>query len=130
MADRGPLIFRIGAVVNWLATIGGIIDPSSMATNFGIPPANYPFLVRIWSGMAFMFGCMFWEIARDMRGKRALIKYAWIEKSITALSVTLAFATGTCPGIMFAMIIFTDWIWIPLFLYYDLDLRRAAPAGS
>ena len=69
MADRGPLIFRIGAVVNWLATIGGIIDPSSMATNFGIPPANYPFLVRIWSGMAFMFGCMFCPRRSPRRGR-------------------------------------------------------------
>jgi hypothetical protein len=124
MADRGPLVFRIGAVVNWLVTIGGIIDPNSMATMFGVPPANYPFLMRIWSGMAFMFGCMFWEIARDMQAKRALIKYAWIEKSVTAISVTLGFVGGTVPAIIFGLVILTDWVWIPLFAYYDVQLRR------
>lgn len=128
MANRGPLVFRIAAVVNWAATIGGIIDPTSLARNFGIPPANYPFLVRIWSGMAFMFGCMFWEIARDLHGKRTLIKYGWIEKCITALSVSWAFVTHTCPEVLFVLIVFTDWIWIPIFLYYDVEARRPPPS--
>ncbi len=124
MAERGPLIFRVGAVVNWLVTIGAIINPDSMAATFGVPPANYPFLMRIWSGMAFMFGCMFWEIARDMDGKRALIKYAWIEKSVTAISVTLGFIGGSAPALIFVLVVFTDWIWIPLFAYYDVQVRR------
>lgn len=126
MAESGPLIFRVGAVVNWLVTIGAIIDPNAMASTFGVPPANYPFLMRIWSGMAFMFGCMFWEIARDMHAKRALIKYAWIEKSVTAVSVTLGFVAGTAPTLIFVLVIFTDWLWIPLFAYYDVQVRRRA----
>jgi hypothetical protein len=59
MADRGVLVFRIGAVVNWVATVGAIVDPVGTATRFGAAPPNYPFLLRIWSAMAFMFGCMF-----------------------------------------------------------------------
>ena len=125
MADRGPLVFRIGAVVNWVATVGAIIDPVGTTLRFGQAPPNYPFLLRIWSAMAFMFGCMFWEIARDLHAKHALIKYAWIEKAIAAVSVTLAYLDGTAPAIMMAMVVFTDWIWIAPFFYYD---RRFRPA--
>jgi hypothetical protein len=128
MADKGPLVFRVGAIVNWVVTIGAVIDPNSMAATFGVPPANYPFLMRIWSGMAFMFGCMFWEIARDMPAKRALIKYAWIEKSVTAISVTLGFIAGSAPAVVFVLVVFTDWLWIPLFAYYDVQVRRRATA--
>jgi hypothetical protein len=119
VAARGPLVFRIGAIVNWVATVGAILDPVGTAVRFGQAAPNYPFLLRIWSGMAFMFGCMFWEIARDMQRKRALIKYAWIEKAIAAVSVTLGWAGGTAPGIMMLMVVFTDWIWIGPFFYYD-----------
>ena len=122
--ERGPLVFRVGAVVNWIATVGAIVDPVGTAVRFGVPPPNYPVLLRIWAGMAFMFGCMFWEIARDMRGKRALIKYAWIEKAIAAVSVTLAVFQGTAPRLMLALVVLTDWIWIGPFLYYDWRLRR------
>ena len=107
-----------------MATVGGILDPGGMAASFGVAPPNYPFLLRIWSGMAFMFGCMFWEIARDPHGKRALVKYAWIEKAIAAASVTIAWLQGNAPGIMMVLVVFTDWIWIGPFLYYDRALRR------
>jgi hypothetical protein len=45
--------------------------------------------------MVLMFGAMFWEISIDPYAKRALIKYVWLEKCVTALSVpalTLAVA--------------------------------------
>jgi len=116
---NGALVFRIGAIVNWLVAIGGFIDPTWVAHTSGIVPANYPFLVRIWTGMVIMFGAMFWEISSDMDGKRHLIKYAWIEKSITALSVTIGYVSGRAPGKIIILIIFTDYVWIPVFLYYD-----------
>ena len=116
---NGALVFRIGAIVNWLVAIGGFIDPTWVARASGIAPANYPFLVRIWTGMVIMFGAMFWEISSDMDGKRHLIKYAWIEKSITALNVTIGYVSGRAPGEIVILIIFTDYVWIPVFLYYD-----------
>jgi len=94
-----------------------------------IEPVNYPFLVRIWTGMVFMFGCMFWEISSDLVGKKVLIKYAWIEKSITSISVTLGYFTGNVPTSLFVLILFTDYVWIPLFVYYDYTTRREANAG-
>jgi hypothetical protein len=124
MKVSGTWVFRMGAISNWLVSIGGIINPGWLALAAGITPANYPFLVRIWCGMVFMFGAMFWEISSDMAGKRHLIKYAWIEKCITAISVTIGYFSGLAPGAVFGLIIFTDYLWIPLFMYYDLMIRR------
>ncbi|MCC6585115.1 MAG: hypothetical protein IT168_00220 [Bryobacterales bacterium] len=126
MRNYAPLAFRIAAVVNWLVAIGGIVDPTSVAPAFHLTPPNYPFLVRIWTGMVFMFGAMFWEISRDPPGRRRLIKYGWIEKSVTAISVTIAYATAEVPLMMFGLILLTDYFWIAVFLYYDISLRRTA----
>jgi hypothetical protein len=124
MDKWGKWIFRLGAISNWLVAVGGIINPTMVAEAVNITPSNNPFLVRIWTGMVFMFGAMFWEISRDMRGKRHLIKYAWIEKCVTSVSVTLGYLSGNVPAVMFVLILFTDYLWIPLFIYYDLKMRR------
>ena len=121
---NGKLAFRIAAIVNWLVAIGGFVDPTKLALVAGIPPANYAFLVRIWTGMVIMFGAMFWEISSYMEGKRYLIKYAWIEKSVTALSVTIGYLFERAPGKILILIVFTDYIWIPMFLHFDRLLRR------
>jgi hypothetical protein len=128
--NRGRVIFRLGAISNWLVAIGGIISPASLAQWVGVPSSNYPFLVRIWCGMVFMFGAMFWEISRDMIGKRHLIKYSWIEKCVTAISVTAGYFAGNAPSLLFFLIIFTDYFWIPLFAYYDFKIRREHPSAS
>jgi len=52
-----------------------------------------------------MFGAMFWEISSDMEGKRYLIKYAWIEKSVTALSVTIGYLFERAPGKILILIV-------------------------
>ena len=74
----GKWLFGLNAVINWVISVRGIIDPAGMAMSFGGPVANYPFMLRLWSGFIFMFGCMFWEVSRDPRGKHALAKYNWI----------------------------------------------------
>jgi len=141
---RLKLTFRLGAISNWLVTVGGIIAPVEFGrlTAPMMAPPNYPFLIRLWSGMAFMFGFMFWEISRDPISKRALIKYSWIEKCVTGTSVTIAFITGNVPLVFFLFVCFTDWLWVPLFAYHDHRVRTlvaqpavvpsletAAPAG-
>jgi len=125
--DRGSkLVFRTAAVVNWLVAIGGFLSPDLIASFAKITPVNYPFLVRIWTGMVIMFGAMFWEISNDFVKKRSLIKYAWIEKSVTAFSVTLGFATGNVPISLFMLILFTDYLWIPIFIHFQRKAKRLA----
>lgn len=126
MDHRAKTVFRVAAVVNWLVAIGGFVSPDLVSSLAGVPPSNYPFLVRIWTGMVIMFGAMFWEISNDLIRKRSLIKYAWIEKSVTAFSVTVGFATGNVPLIMFVLILFTDYLWIPIFIYFQRKANRLA----
>ncbi len=38
-------LFRINAVINWVLSVRGIIDPVGMASMFGGPESNYLFLV-------------------------------------------------------------------------------------
>lgn len=75
-----------------------------------------------------MFGCMFWEVSRDVRGKRALIKYNWIEKTITATAITLGYFAEDIPGRLMFLIVLTNWLWIPFILWGDVSVRKLAQA--
>ena len=116
------------ALINWTLSLPGILDPEGIAVRFGGPLPNYPFVIRLWSSLVFMFGLMFWETSRDVRGKRALFKYNWIEKSITACCVTLGYWSGDVPPRLMALIVLTNWLWIPLLVFLDIRIGRLACA--
>lgn len=120
MEQKGRWIFGINAVINWTISVPGILDPTSLAKALGGPPPNYPFVIRLWTAFVFMFGCMFWEVSRDPRGKHALAKYNWIEKSLTATAVTIGYVAGQAPLRLMIMIVLTNWLWIPVILAYDI----------
>jgi|ERR1051326_669929 hypothetical protein len=124
LEQRMKWLFRLNAVLNVVLSIRGILDPTGLVAAFGGPVPNYPFLVRLWSGLLFLFGIMFWETSRDVRKKAVLIKYNWIEKLITACAATFGFVAGDVPGSLLVFIVFTNWLWIPLVLYADIRLRR------
>lgn len=117
-------VFRTSAVINVALSARGIIDPNDLAASFGGPAPDYPFLVRLWSGLILMFGFMFWETSRDVRGKAALIKYNWIEKTITATVVSIGYMSGDVPARLMLLIVITNWLFIPVILSLDLRLRR------
>jgi len=119
------LLFLANAVINWTVSLPGIFDPSRAAAAFGGIQPNYPSVIRLWQGFVFMFGWLFWEVSRDVRGKSALIKYNWIEKTITAVVITLGFALGDIPRRLMILIVFTNWLWIPFILWADVAVRRA-----
>jgi hypothetical protein len=85
---------------------------------------NYPFLVWIWAGMAFLWGISFFEIAFGPMDAYPLVKYSWLEKCITSASVIVAFAIGDVPGKFVVAIFVTDMIWIPLFIWIHLGLAQ------
>lgn len=118
-------LFAINALINWTVSIRGIVDPGGYAVAFGGPPPEYEFIVRLWMAFVFMFGCMFWEISRDVRRKAALIKYNWIEKTLTGLAVTSGYLLGEASGRLMILITLTNWAWIPFLFYYDMRLRAA-----
>ncbi|HET9315722.1 MAG TPA: hypothetical protein VFQ51_09035, partial [Vicinamibacteria bacterium] len=116
-------LFAANAVINWTLSVRGIVDPAGMATAFGGPVPNYPFMLRLWSAFVFMFGCMFWEASRRPREKAALLKYNWIEKTLTALAVTAGYVMGEAPFRLMLLIVLTNWLWIPFILWADLRMR-------
>ena len=123
-------LFRANALINWVLAARTIMDPQGMALVFGGPPPNYLFLVRLWGGLVFMFGCMFWETSRDVYAKRGLVKYNWIEKTITGSAVAWGWAAGEVPSALMGMIVLTNWIWIPVLIYASLSLRPAGHADQ
>ena len=123
-------LFGINAAINWTLSLRTLLDPLGAAAALGGPPPHYPFIVRLWSAFVFMFGCMFWEVRSNPVGKVALIKYNWIEKTLTAAAVTLGYLAGEAPARLMVLIVLTNWLWIPLVLWADLALRRAIRTGA
>ena len=59
-----------------------------------------------------------------MSGKAELIKFNWIEKTITAFAITLGYVLGDIPKRLMLLIAFTNWLWIPLIVWADIAARR------
>ena len=117
-------LFAANALINWFVSLPGILDPVAVAAAFGAATPSQPAVIRLWQGLVFMFGCMFWEASRDVRGKVALLKYNWIEKSITAGAITLGYFAGEIPPRLMLLIIATNWLWIPFIAWGDFSVRR------
>lgn len=115
---------RAGAISNYLVTVPAFVAYDAYIRRFTDIPPRYPFLVRIWSGMALLWGVMFWEISRDPVGKRSLIKYGYLEKAIVSAIVTRAFLAGQIPRRFMRMVVLTDIMWIPLFGWVHLQIAR------
>lgn len=126
MTTQVAWLCRVNAVINWGLALPAIVSPVAAAALYGGPVPNYPTLVRLWAALVFMFGCMFWETGRDVVLKRHLLKYNWIEKSITATAITLGYFGGDIPARLMLLIVLTNWLWIPAILYYDSGVRRLA----
>ena len=123
-------LFATNAVINWAVSLPGIVNPNAVAAMFGGAAPNYASIVRLWQGFVFMFGCMFWEASRDVRAKSALLKYNWIEKTITASAITVGYFSGDIPLRLMWLIVFTNWLWIPFIFWGDIAVRRAISAKT
>lgn len=131
-------VFRLGAISNWIVTIGGIVAPRRIILEFNniqaylpvdwqgtIPTMNNPFLVIIWSGMAFLWGVLMWEISLDPIKNFKMIKYTYIEKMITFGSISWAFFLDkSTPMIVLLLVIYTDLFWLILFIIAELKLKK------
>ena len=127
---RVGFLFAVNAVINWTVSVRGIVDPVGAALSFGGAVPNYPSVVRLWQGFVFMFGCLFWEASRDVRGKVALLKYNWIEKTITATAITVGYFSGDIPARLMILIVLTNWLWIPFIIWGDFAVRKGLKART
>ena len=120
---RAHWVYLAGAVSNWLVTVPAFLFYNRYVDAFIDVRPNYPALVWIWSGMAFLWGVAFWEISRDPIRAYPLVKYSWLEKIVTSSSILVGWLIGDIPGRLVVGVVFTDMIWIPLFIWVHLGLR-------
>ncbi|MBA2342949.1 MAG: hypothetical protein H0V85_05750 [Thermoleophilaceae bacterium] len=115
--------FWASSAINFVVAGPGVISPRRSAELIGDRPPSPEFPTRAWSGMAVMFGFMFQEIARDPLGKRAMIRYGWAEKLVSATATTIGYRRGEAPRSLMATIAIADWAQIIPFIYakYRLD---------
>jgi hypothetical protein len=126
----GRFIYRAGAISNFLATLPAFLFYERYVSLFTDLPPRYPFLVWIWAGMAFLWGVMFWEISADLFAKQPMLKYTYLEKGITSVSVLVAYLIGDIPGTFLLAIVVTDVIWIPLFAWVHAGVARSRDLRS
>ncbi len=139
--DRVKWIFRIGAVSNFLVTIGGIVDPVgtwNLVTSAQkvlpqawqmspVPALQPPSFLIIWTGMAFLWGVVMWEISTNPIKHEALIKYTYIEKCVTTYAVAWGvFYHHSMPFVVWLLILYTDVLYILLYIYAHVRVRKAA----
>lgn len=127
---RSSLLYRVAAISNWLVTVPAFVVYDRYVAAFTEQPPDYPFLVWIWSGMAFLWGVMFWEIATDPLGRFAMIKYSYLEKAVTSASVLVAYVIGDVPVRFMIGIVLTDIVWIPLFVLAHVKLASFRHASA
>lgn len=122
-------LYRSAAVSNFLVTVPAFVAYRRYIDGFFSEKPNYPFLVHIWSGMAFLWGVMFWEISKDPVRKQPLVKYSYLEKAVTSASVVTAVALNNrrkstrLPLRVLGGVALTDIVWIPLFVRAHAKLR-------
>lgn len=143
--NRVKWIFRIGALSNFLVTLGGIVDPvgtwelvKSVQKTLPeawqmpeIPALQPPSFLIIWSGMAFLWGVMMWEISTDPIKHEDMIKYTYIEKGITTYAIAWGvFYHGSVPNILWLLVLYTDVLYILLYVYAHIRVRKHMRGGG
>ncbi len=122
-------LYRSAAISNFLVTVPVFVAYREYIDSFFSEKPNYPFLVHILSGMAFLWGVMFREISKDPVKKQALVKYSYLEKAVTSASVVAAIVLDNnekcakLPLRVLAGVSLTDIVWIPLFVRAHGKLR-------
>ncbi len=120
----GRRLLRAGAISNVVVTVPAFVAYDPYVDSLLDHMPNTPWLVWIWSGMAFLWGVMMWDLANDLDAKWPLIRYLIAEKAVTSTSATVAFLIGDLPMRAFGALVITDVIWIPLFWGVLRKVRR------
>jgi hypothetical protein len=118
-------VYRAAAISNVVVTLPAFVAYDRAVALLAEEKPRYPFLVQIWAGMALLWGVMFWEISRDPIRNYPMIKYTWLEKLVTSGAVTVAWRNDQVPTRFMVSIVFTDIVWIPIFLAIQARLRSS-----
>ena len=83
-------LFRAAAISNFLVTLPAFFAWDWYVGQFTTLPPNYPFTFWIWSGMAFLWGVMFWEISRDVLGRAPMLAHWLVNQRLQRAGVGVA----------------------------------------
>ena len=136
--NRVKRIFRIGAISNFVVTVPAIVAPVWTWRQLGclqrflpscwqmnpFPELQLPSFLIIWSGMAFLWGVVMWEVSTDPILHEDLIKYTYIEKCITTYAITWGVCHFNMPLIVWLGILYTDVLYIPVNAYAHFLVRK------
>lgn len=117
---------KTDAVISWMLALPGLVDPVAVATFFGAEEPTYSFLVRLWSGLLFMFGWVAWKANRDVAASTVLLRYIWLEKAIVAVTVLVGHLEGEAPPSLMGLVMLTNLPWLAAIVYYDVALRKGS----
>ena len=122
--------FRAAAILNWSTCLPNFLFPALMADIIGVPPVNYAYVPRAFAGLGIVFGFIYFEISRDPLRNRNLIKWGWIAKSVSFITVFHGYLIGEAYPLVLAFFVIEDLIWVPSFIYYDIKLKALAMRRS
>jgi hypothetical protein len=117
-------LYRLAAVANGIVAIPPMVAYSTVLPVWFTDPPRYRFLLSIWAGMAALWGVMFVEISASPVAAERLIKYSYLEKTVTSVSVFGLARRDRLPHRLLVGVFFTDVVWIPLFGWAHLRVRR------
>ncbi|MGC1513145.1 MAG: hypothetical protein WA797_09550 [Acidimicrobiales bacterium] len=123
-------VLRIGAISNVLVTVPAFLVYDAYIDLLLDQAPDTPWLVWIWSGMAFLWGVMMWDLSGNLGAKWPLLRYLIAEKAVTSASAVVGFLIGDLPGRALAALVVTDVIWIPLFAMILEGARTRFAAGG
>lgn len=123
-------VLRIGAISNVLVTVPAFLVYDAYIDLLLDQAPDTPWLVWIWSGMAFLGGVMMWDLSGNLGAKWPLLRYLIAEKAVTSASAVVGFLIGDLPGRALAALVVTDVIWIPLFAMILEGARTRFAAGG
>jgi hypothetical protein len=95
------VMFYVGSGWNFAIASTLFLLTGSLPSIIGIEPPRYPIFINFNLMSIFLFGCMQWIIARDLRGHRSFVKLLmWSKLAMGAVFLYSALIDATVKALM------------------------------
>ena len=111
------IFFRIAALFDWVAGLGLIFNLNDQVKMLHLDMPNYPGIFTLVGGVTLIFGWIFWRLSFEPQN-RTLFRLALLAKIVPFVSMTASVLLGQLPRVFFPIVLVTDGLWIPAYLYF------------
>ncbi len=98
------IVFYAGSAWNFAISITLFVLTDSLPSIIGIEPPRYPIFIHFNLASIFLFGCIQWIIARDLRGHRSFVKLlVWAKLAMGGVllySIVLGVSSAALEGFL------------------------------